>query len=424
MLCDLDVRAGKVSAIRGAGLRLTMSDGTTLLDAVSGTFNLPLGYDHPRVRAAMHSQLDRGVHVSSQFSQIEAEALKADLLAVAPRKMGAVWLRDVTGSTAVECAVRIAQKRTGKTDVVSLFTSHHGQTIFTTGLSGNAFRRRHSPAASGAAAGSVKVPAPYCHRCFFAARHPGCGLLCATRIQDFIDYASSGQVAALILEPVQGNGGNIVPPPGYFAEIRRLCDRNGILLIADEVQTGIGRTGQMFACQSLEIDADLIVFGKGIGGIGMPLAGVLMRKDCDVLESYEHSFTSGANLLALAAARATLEVVGSEGVLASVRARGERLGRGLRRLARNSAMISDVRGVGLMWGIEISGPDGGPSNRLTNQIIEAALAHGLVLRGSRYGFGNVVKVRPALIATDDDIDEILERLELALALVAERAVDA
>jgi 4-aminobutyrate aminotransferase-like enzyme len=404
------------TALRGHGLWLHGPDGD-YLDGVSGTFNLPLGYDHAAVVHAVNTQLSRVAHVSSHLAPDAAAPLKQQLLAFAPsplREKGAVWLRDVIGSTAVEGAIKIAQKATGKGDVISLFLSHHGQTIYTTAIAGNAFRRENQPDA--VSAHSLKVPGPYCHRCFYDASYPGCGLRCATKLQDFIEHASSGRVAAVIVEPVQGNGGNIVPPTGYFAELRKVCDRNGMLMIVDEVQTGIGRTGCMYACETFGIEPDLIVLAKGLGGIGLPIGAILMRSELAVLEPHEHSFTSGANLLALAAAETTLDVIGATGFLAGVRRKSVLLGRGLRALAADShGRISDVRGVGFMWGLEFVDAQGRPSAEVAARVVERALReHRLVLRTSRYGFGNVVKVRPALIASEAELIEICERLRLAM----------
>lgn len=402
--------------LRGSGLHLYGADGIEYLDAVSGTFNLPLGYDHPAVVRSVHAQLDRIAHVSSHFSGDIVESVKRKLLAQAPSGIDTVWLRDITGSTAVEGAIKIAQKVTGKTDVISLFHSHHGQTVYATAISGNAFRRANQPDA--VSSHSIKVPAPYCHRCFFGAQHPGCGLRCVSRIQDFIDYASSGRVAAVIVEPVQGNGGNIVPPPGYFDELRDLCDRNGMLLILDEVQTGMGRTGHMYASETFGIRPDLIVVAKGLGGIGIPVGAILLRAPLAVLDSHEHSFTSGANLIALAAAEATLDTIAAPGFLANVRRKAILLRRCLEGIGRDSRLICDVRGVGFMWGLEVVDAAGQPSAELTERIIDVALRkYHLILRNARYGRGNVLKVRPALIAGEADLIDITQRLRDAIAEV-------
>jgi 4-aminobutyrate aminotransferase len=401
--------------VSGQGLRLLREDGVEFLDAVSGTFNLPLGYSHPAILAACHEQMDDLVHLSSSLADESAAHLLAELLADAPPGLSRGWLRDLTGSTANECAIKIAQKATGATDIISLFLSHHGQTALTTAISGNAFRRRDQPAARSPFA--LHVPAPYCHRCFYRQRHPECGLLCVERIADFIEYASSGSVACVIMEPILGNGGNIVPPAGYFAALRQLCDDHHLVLIADEVQTGLGRTGYMFGSEALGLRPDVITLAKGLGGTGFPLGAVLMTAPLDGLESHDHSFTSGGWLLGIRAARATLEILREPAFLPDVRRRGALLGSLLLGLRERHPMISEVRGMGMMWGLELSARDGAPDAGLVRSALAAAHRHRLILRGSRYGLGNVVKVRPSLIATEAEVAEIVERLDSALAEV-------
>lgn len=397
----------------GRGIKLYRNDGAEFIDAVSGTFNLPLGYDDPDVVSAVADQLGRCAHLSSSLTHSYSKMVIQQLLDLAPSNLGAGWMRDITGSTANECAIKIAQKATGATDIISMFLSHHGQTQLTTGVSGNAFRRRDFPGT--AQANAVHVPGPYCYRCFYRAKYPGCGFLCVERIADFIEYSSSGNIACLIIEPVFGNGGGIVPPPGYFEALQKLCHEQGILLIADEVQTGIGRTGYMFACETFNIQPSLMTLAKGLGGIGIPAAAVLMEDRVDVLASHDHSFTSGGNMLSLAAATATVAKVSSGDLLSNVRSNGMLLGELLTGLQERFACIGDVRGVGYMWGVEIVDADGAPDVRRTNAIAAAAFENQkLILRSSRYSLGNFIKVRPALVATADDLVEIVHRLAAAL----------
>jgi 4-aminobutyrate aminotransferase len=338
------------------------------------------------------------------------------LIEYAPNDINAGWMRDITGSTANECATKIAQKYTQSTDIISLYLSHHGQTQFATGISGNAFRRKRFP--NSAVPNSVHVPAPYCYRCPFKSSSGDCGYQCVEAISDAIEYASSGSVACMIIEPILGNGGNIIPPAGYFKRLRKLCDEYNIILIADEVQTGIGRTGYMFASELFDIQPDMITLAKGLGGIGVPVAAVLMQSRLNVLEKHEHSFTSGSNLISVTAAKSTLEVVSEPGFLDDVKRKGEILGGLLQDLAMKYPSIGEARGVGLMWGLEMVGDNNEPDTDKTNAIIDRAFTdEHLILRGSRYGFGNVVKVRPSLTTTEDELVEIVERLDSVLASV-------
>jgi 4-aminobutyrate aminotransferase len=220
----------------------------------------------------------------------------------------------------------------------------------------------------------------------------------------------------MIIEPILGNGGNIIPPAGYFKRLRQLCDEHRMILIADEVQTGIGRTGYMFASELFDIQPDIITLAKGLGGIGVPVAAVLMQSRLDVLEKHEHSFTSGSNLISVTAAKSTLEVVTEPGFLEAVRSKGSLLGSLLTEMADKYDCIGEARGVGLMWGLEIVDEDDAPDAVKSNGIIDRAFEEQqLILRGSRYGYGNVVKVRPSLTATEDEIAEIVKRLDAVLA---------
>ncbi|MCR6109205.1 aspartate aminotransferase family protein [Bacillus sp. A301a_S52] len=401
----------KLDHLSGNGIRFEI-DGESYIDAASGTFNLPLGYNHPEMVDALTEQIKKASHASSTYTKPIVENGFSKLLDEAPENINKIFMRDLTGSSANEAAIKMAMKSSGKTGVLSLMLSHHGQTALTTSISGNAFRRESFPSLNYHE--SLKVPAPYCHRCFYGKTYPDCGLLCAERINDFIEYSTSNQVACMIIEPVMGNGGNIVPPKEYFQLIRKICDENDIILISDEVQTGLGRTGHMFASNHFDMKPNIITLAKGLGGIGIPVAAVLMESRLEVFESYEHSFTSGANLLAISAAQTYLDVLEKENILEQVRKNGELLGEELTELMNQYPFISDVRGLGYMWGLEISDREGHEDPKMTQKIVETSLKNGLILRSSRYGFGNVVKVRPPLITSKADIYEIIEMLKKSL----------
>jgi 4-aminobutyrate aminotransferase-like enzyme len=276
------------------------------------------------------------------------------------------------------------------------------------GASGAAFRRAPFSFAS---SGVLHVPDPYCGRCFYRQNRDTCGLLCVERINDFIDFASSGKVAAVIVEPISGNGGNIVAPDGYLARLRQLCDERGIVLIFDEIQTGFGRTGRMFAAEHFGVTPDVLTFGKGLGGSGMPIAGLLTRETMVGLAGHHINSTFGGNVLASAVAAKTIEIISRPGFLENVRSTGAYIMDRLRDLAGRVRCITDVRGVGLMIGIEIVDRDGRPSAGLTRHLAEVAQARGLLMRTSLYGFGNVLKVRPALVLQRHEAEEMCDRIE-------------
>ncbi|MFD9478707.1 MULTISPECIES: aspartate aminotransferase family protein [Streptomyces] len=397
--------------VSGEGIYLYDSDGRGYIDCASATFNLSLGYRHPAVIKAIKDQADELIHVSSSFQTDPINSLSARLVDLAPKRLTKAHLKVSGGSVANEGAIKMAQLATGRRDVVTMFRSHVGQTMMMASLSGNAFRRAPFPTLY---PGGMQVPDPYCHRCFYGQKEGSCGLMCVDRISDFLEFASSGSVAAILVEPISGNGGNIVPPDGYFPKLRELCDDHGIKLIFDEIQTGIGRTGRMFAAEHFGVEPDAMTVGKGLGGSGAQVAAILASDELSGLPTSDHSFTYGANLLAAAAGLATLDIIDDPAFLANVRATGERILGRLAEMATRHACISDVRGVGLMIGIEIADAAGKPDSDLTNHLADKAMDHGLMLRTSRYGHGNVLKIRPPLVLTLEEADLICDRFDALL----------
>ncbi|GAA4137439.1 aspartate aminotransferase family protein [Actinomadura keratinilytica] len=394
--------------LRGEGVYLYDADGRSYIDCAAATFNLSLGYGHPAVIKAIKDQAERLIHITSSFQSEPINELVAKLVELSPKNLTKVHLKVSGGSEANEGAIKMAQVATGKRDVITMFRSHLGQSMMMASLSGNAFRKEPFPLIY---PGGVHVPDPYCHRCFYKQQRDTCGLLCVERIEDFVEYASSGQVAAVVVEPISGNGGNIVPPDGYFQALRQFCDDHDIVLIFDEIQTGIGRTGRLFAAEHFGVEPDAITVAKGLGGAGAQVAGILTNDRLAGLAGHHHSFTYGSNLLAAAAANATLDIVSRPEFLANVRATGDHILARLRDLRRRFPQIGDIRGVGLMIGFELETADGEPDVALTNHLAKAAMKHGLIMRTSRYGFGNVLKIRPALTLTMAEADLICDRLE-------------
>ncbi|MEV5505578.1 aspartate aminotransferase family protein [Streptomyces orinoci] len=393
---------------RGEGIFLYDEDGNEYLDCASATFNLSLGYSHPAVVAAMKEQLDLFTHLTSSMQSDPINGLVRRLVEVSPDNITKVHPKVSGGSEANEGAIKMAQYATGKSEVISLFRSHLGQTMMMTSMSGNAFRKAPFPSLFPR---TLQVPDPYCFRCFYGQKQGSCGMMCVDRIEDFLEYASTGQVAAIVVEPISGNGGNIVPPDGYFQKLRAFCDEHDIVLIFDEIQTGIGRTGEMFAAQHFGVEPDAITTAKGLGGSGAQVAAILTNDRLAGLPANHHSFTYGANLLAASAANVTLDIIRRPEFLANVRATGNYIMTRLDDMRTRYPAIADPRGVGLMIGFEIVDAEGEPDVKLTNHLASAAMQHGLILRTSRYGYGNVLKIRPPLILTLDQAELLCDRLE-------------
>jgi 4-aminobutyrate aminotransferase-like enzyme len=396
---------------RGQGIHLYDSKGNKYIDCASATFNLSLGYSNHEVLEAAKKQADNLVHVTSSFQTGPINEVVQRLIELSSSNLTKVHPKVCSGSTANEGAIKMAQNFSGRRDVITMFRSHLGQTMMMASLSGNAFRKEPFP---NLYPGAVHVPDPYCYRCFYKQKPETCNFLCVERIGDFIDYGSTGKIACMMVEPISGNGGNVVPPPGYFQALRKLCDERGITLIFDEIQTGIGRTGKMFAAEYFDVKPNIMTLAKGLGGTGFQVAAILTEEKYGGLEGHHHSFTYGANVLAAAAAAKTLEIISRPGFLANVEIVGDYILGRLRKMQERLSFIGDVRGAGLMIGVEIVGPGGEPDVVKTNKIVKNAMNHGLILRGSRYGFGNVFKIRPPLILTPDQAVFLCDQLEACL----------
>ncbi|MBJ3816820.1 aspartate aminotransferase family protein [Shimwellia pseudoproteus] len=374
-----------------------------MIDAASGTFNLPFGYTHERLTNKLKQQLDRCTHLSSAYTKPIAEHILQRLKPHLPEGIDRLWLRDVSGSGAVEGAIRMAQKYTGRSGVISLFMSHHGQSLATASISGNAFRLQHF---SGYIDGSFKIPVPESE--LATGQNPqALDVDHFSALEDFISYGSTGNIACLIVEPVLGNGGNIVLPVEFYRQVREICNKYNIVLIADEVQTGFGRTGTFFATTGYAkaLKPDIIVFAKGAGGIGIPTGGILMNHQLDVLEAYEHSNTSGANPLSLTALHETIAILEEEKLLENVQRNERYLRDALLKLQTNHPLITNVRGLGYMFGFDT------PSPEIAVMAIDIAAQLGLIIRGSRYGKGRAIKVRPPLTCDTNHLDEIIDKLD-------------
>lgn len=397
---DFDAMIG---SFKGTGPYLY--DGkTTLIDAASGTFNLPFGYTHPRLINKLKEQIERCAHLSSAYTKPLSENILTRLKPYLPAEINRIWLRDVSGSGAVEGAIRMAQKYTGRSGVISLFASHHGQSLATASISGNAFRLEHF---ANNIEGSYKIPTPDSVLAD-AADAKSATEEFITKLEDSFCYGSSGKVACLIMEPILGNGGNIVLPVTFYRQIRKFCTRHDIVLIADEVQTGFGRTGTFFASTGYAhaLQPDIIVFAKGAGGIGIPTGGILMKEKLDVLATYEHSNTSGANPLSLTALHETIAIIEDEQLLNNVQRHETYLRNALLDLQKKHPLISRVRGLGYMFGFDT------PSPEIAAQAIELAASKGLIIRGSRYGKGCAIKIRPPLVCERSHLNEIIQKLDL------------
>ncbi len=394
---------------RGRGVYLWDDTGKRYIDGAAATFNLSLGYSNEEVLEAVREQAEKMVHITSSYMCEPVAKLVDELVKVTPKNLTKIHLKVSGGSTANEGAIKMAAYYNKKAGVISMFRSHVGQTIYTMNVSGLGFRRE--PFANLGNANIIHVPPAYCYRCFYNSTRDKCKMMCATRIEEFIKYAANGNISALIVEPIMGNGDNIIPPREYFVELRKLADKYGFALIFDEIQTGVGRTGKMFAADYFGVEPDIMTIAKGLGGTGFQIAAIACKEEYSHMEGFYHSFTYGSNSVSAAAGVKTLEIVQRKGFLENVSDVGEYIVQRLKASQHKYGFIGEVRGVGLMIGFEIVDADGEEDVELTKKIQHMAFENGLIVRTSRYGIGNVIKIRPALIMTKEEAKDLCDILD-------------
>ena len=411
-------RITNISVDRGEGSWLITTDGDRYLDYSSGIGVTNTGHAHPRVAAAVAAQATKLLHGQQNILYHEAGLRLYERL---PRLLpGGPWQAFLSnsGAEAVEAAVKLARAATGRPAILAFRYGYHGRTAQTMALTTakDVYRAAFEPLP-----GSVYHTAyPYCYRAP-GGPHALDACTCDWEAQldlTFHQFIYPDRVAAVIIEPVLGEGGYIVPPPGFLPRLREITREHGILLIADEVQTGFGRTGEMFAVRHWDVEPDILVMAKGIAS-GLPLSGILARHDLMARwRPGTHGGTYGGYVVSCAAANATLDVIEDEGLVANARARGAQFRAGLHALAGRYPSIGDVRGLGLMVAIELVKPVGGdgrtPDPDLTKRIQAEALArHLIVLTAGTYV--NVIRIIPPLVTTAAEVDQALAILGDSLA---------
>jgi 4-aminobutyrate aminotransferase len=387
---------------RGAGAMIEDVDGNRYLDFMAGIAVASTGYGHPAVIAAIKDAADRFLHICGSDFYYEGMAALCERLAkLAPGSDKKRVFLTNSGTEAVEGAIKLARNSTGRAGLVAFKGAFHGRTYGAMSLTSSKARQH---AGFGPLLPEVyHVPFGYCYRCEFGKVYPSCELYCVSAIERdlFARQIDPSDVAAIFVEPVQGEGGYVVPPDGYLAALRALCDKHGILLVCDEIQCGIGRTGRMFASEHAGIEPDILLTAKGLGS-GMPIGAIIARESVMHWKTGAHGSTFGGNPVCCAAALATLDVVERE-LIANARAMGERLMAGVRRLASRHPAIGDVRGLGLMIGIEFvqDQTTREPATDLVDALVQRAFGQGLLLLGCGR---STLRLAPPLVVDAADID--------------------
>ena len=396
-------------------------DGNRYLDFAGGIGCLNVGHRRDEVVAAVKDQLDRFLHTCVQVTPYEGYIRLAERMnEITPGKFPKKTLFVNSGAEAVENAVKIARSYTKRPSIIVFEDAFHGRTMMTLALTSKThpYKAGFAPFPSDV----YRVPFSYCYRCSYSLKYPSCDLCCARHLEDtFKRVVADEEVAAVIAEPVLGEGGFIAPPPDYFKVLVDLCHKHGILFIADEVQSGFGRTGAMFASERYGIEPDLIVTAKSLGG-GLPLAGVTGRAEImDAPGPGGLGGTFAGNPLSCAAALAVLDLFEKENLLARANELGERFQRRAHEWQRRWPIVGDVRGLGGMQAIELvqSQETKTPATDETKKITQHCYEHGLItITAGTYS--NVIRVLVPLVATNDQIDEGLDVLESAVAAVCDK----
>jgi diaminobutyrate-2-oxoglutarate transaminase len=409
----------------GRGVLVEDTDGREYIDCLAGAGALALGHSHPvvveAIRAALAEQtpfqtLDLPTPLKDRFTRELFDSL--------PRAFACdfkIQFCGPSGADAIEAALKLVKTATGRRGIASFHGAYHGMTHATLGITGESTPRLSVPGLGG----EVQfLPYPSDYRCPFGLGGEAGAEMGARYIEHLLDDPNSGVLApaAMILEPVQGEGGVMPAPDDWLRRIREITARRGIPLILDEVQTGLGRTGRLYAFEHSDVTPDVLVLSKAIGG-GLPLSVVVYRRDLDRWKSGAHAGTFRGNQLAFAAGAATIRHIVEAGLDLNAAEMGERLRQGLRAIAAEAPCIGDVRGRGLMTGVEIidqrTADAPPPAPEVARRIQHECLRRGLILElGGR--FSSVVRFLPPLIITDREIDAVLDRFQAAI-LAAQRA---
>ena len=400
-----------VFATSAEGARVTDVDGNVFIDFAGGIGVMNVGHSAPPVVAALREQVDRFAHVGFSVLPYESYVSLAERLArVSPGVFPKKVLLVNSGAEAIENAIKIARCATGRPGVLCFEDGFHGRTLLALSITSKVtpYKVGYAPFVSDVA----RVPYAYCYRCAYRAEYPSCGIACVDEIEHHLKrHADPHSLAALVVEPVLGEGGFVVPPIGYLSGLEKLCRRYGIILIADEVQTGFGRTGRLFACEHEGVAPDLLVTAKSLAA-GMPLAAVIGRAEL-MDQPIEGGLggTYAGNPLACAAAHAVLDMFESGELLHRAEAIGARIEAHARGWAQTCPLIGDIRRRGAMVGIELvkDRVTREPAKRETQAIITSACKHGVILIAAGT-YGNVVRFLAPLTIADEQLDEGLEIL--------------
>jgi len=393
---------------RARGAKYWTTDGQEVIDCTAQAWSLGVGACHPTVMGAVRAQLEYFTHARTNFDTLPKLLLSKKLVEIAPGDLNTVTY-SLHGTTAVEGAMKLAlRNKPGRRYFVTLWDGYAGRSFATMDLT-----YPHPTPFLDYTGHKIRLPQAYCYRCAYERRYPQCELFCVRMMDKFLQSALDGQPVALFMEPIQASGGMIPFPKPYYQAIRDLCQRHDMLLVWDEIQTGFGRTGEMFAADLYEQVPDILVFGKALGG-GFPLAGSLQRAGLKGFEMGDHSYTFAHFPVSMAAGLATLKAMEEENMLANCRKIGAYFTERLLQLKDKYELIGDVRGPGLMIGIELvrNRETKEPAGEESYRFVEEGLRRGVQFGHAKYGgMGNVVKIKPPLLISEAEAARVMEVFE-------------
>lgn len=408
-------------AKEASGARVTDVDGNTFIDFAGAIGTINVGHCHPRVKEALHDQVDKYIHTGFNVMMYEPYIELAEkLAALAPGDHQKKVLLQNSGAEAVENAVKIARKFTGRQAIVTFQNAFHGRTLMTMSMTSKVkpYKFGFGPFAPEV----YKAPFPYAYR---KPEQMSESAYSDFMIQQFNDFllkeVAPETIAAVVMEPVQGEGGFIVPDQSFVQAVKSICEQHGILFVADEIQTGFARTGKYFASEHFGIVPDLVTVSKSLGA-GTPISGVIGRREVmDAADQGELGGTYSGSPLGCRAALAVLDVIEEEDLNQRALQIGEKVRERFTYLSKEFPFIGDVRGLGAMNAIEIVGEEKAPDKELTKKILAEAQQKGLLLLGAGV-YGNVIRFLMPLVMTDDELEEGLFIIEEAMRKVSAHAL--
>jgi len=399
---------------KAQGATIADASGKSYIDCFSGIAVVNAGHCNEKVIEAAKAQMEKLVHCCSYVYYSQPTADLAEKLAqITPGRLQKTFFGS-GGAEAIEGALRLAKQFTGKTEFIALQSSFHGRSYATLSITGNSGRKRRGGPYM---VGCTFLPAPYCYRCFFELEYPKCQLRCARALEDIIKFNTYDSVAAFIAEPLLGEGGIITPPDEYFKEIEKILKKYGILFLVDEVQTGFARTGKMFAIEHYGVEPDIMAMAKGIAD-GFPLSAFIAREEiADSFKPGDHLSTFGGNPVSCAAGLANIEFLEEQKLAGQARKKGDFLRSRLEPLKARYPMIGEIRGKGLMIGIElVRDQQKTPANTEGTRIRDFCCENGLLI-GLGGTYGNVLRIQPPLVISENQLEEVVKLLDQALSKV-------